>query len=176
MKALILHCWYGKPGDNWYPWLSKELERRQYQVYIPELPTMSTALPELKAQLEAISQTVKADSDSLVIGHSLGGVLALRIAEKMPVRKMILVSGWDYDDLHEPHRKYWQTKINHSRIKSNCSDITCVSSDNDPYVTAFQAEEMSKRLNAKFLLIKGAGHFTAKNDKITKIPELLNYL
>ena len=42
-------------------------------------------------------------------------------------------------------------------------------------MTAFTVKEMSKRLDGKFILVKGAGHFT-KKDGFNKIPELLKYI
>jgi hypothetical protein len=175
-KALILHCWYGDPQSNWYPWLKIELEKIGYQVFVPDLPTMKTDLPDMNLQLKTINNTVEIDENTLIIGHSLGSVLALRLGEKLKIGKMILFSGWDFDDLTSEHQKFWPNKINHQLIKDNVYDITCITSNNDPYFSAFQTEEMSKRLNAKFILIKNAGHFTKDKFGITQIPQLLELI
>ena len=66
---------------------------------------------------------------------------------------------------------FWKTKINHLAIKKHVGKIIIVHSDNDPYITAVQAEDMSKRLNGEFVLIKGGEHFT----KIDNFPELLKF-
>jgi predicted alpha/beta hydrolase family esterase len=171
-KALMLHAWYSSPEDGWYPWLKKELEKKGYQVFLPDLPTMRSDLPKMELQLKKIDRTLSLDKNTVVIGHSLGGVLALRLAERRNFNKMILVSGWDFDDLTEGHRLFWRYKISHKKIRKNVEEICCLHADNDPYITAFQAEEMSKRLGGKFILIKGAGHFTEK-EGISKIPEIL---
>jgi uncharacterized protein len=168
--ALILHAWYNHPKDQWYPWLAKELEKKGYEVSAPELPTMNTNLPDLARQLKTAEKYVS--NDSVVIGHSLGSLLTMRLAEKHSYQKMILVAGWDFNDLTVEHHLYWQTPINHAEIKKHVKEIYVASSDNDPYITAFLAEEMCKRLDGKFILIKGAGHFT-KEYGITKIPELI---
>jgi predicted alpha/beta hydrolase family esterase len=175
-KTLIIECWYGHPEDNWYHWLKKELEKKGYEVYVPDLPTMDTSLPDMKKQLEFIEKTVKINKDTIVFGHSLGALLAMRLAEKHTFSKLFLVAGWDFNDLTREHKLFWKTKINHSKIKKNVKDIICISSDNDPFITAITAEDMSKRLGGKFLLIKGARHFSEKLGGITKIPELLEYL
>ena len=60
-------------------------------------------------------------------------------------------------------------------IKKNVKEIYCLASDNDPYFTAFTVEDMSKRLGGKFILVKGAGHFT-KNFGIERIQELLSII
>lgn len=174
-KALILHCWYGNPKGDWYPWIKKELEKKGYKVFAPDLPTMRTNLPDMEKQLAVIGKTVEVDEDTMVIGHSLGAVLALRLAEKESFQKMFLVSGWDFNDLTKEHRLFWPDKINHSEIIKNVNEVYVFHSDNDPYITACQAEDMSKRLNGRFILIKGMGHFTKKGG-VTKIPEILNYV
>jgi len=174
-KALILQGWYQKPDKHWYPWLKKELEKRGYEVYLPDLPTIHTDLPDMKKQLAFIEKNFKFDKDTFVFGHSLGTLLAMRLAEKHKYKSMFLVAGWDFDDLTVPeHKLFWQSKINHSKIKQNVKEIYCISSDNDPYTTAVVTEQMSKRLSGKFILLKGKGHFTEKFG-VTKIPELLKY-
>lgn len=174
-KALVLHAWLETPDKQWYPWLKKELESLSYTVYMPEIPTMNTNAPDLKTQMDFIEETIPLDNDFIVFGHSLGCLLALRLAEKHNFLKMFLVSGWDFNDLTPEHQSYWPNKINHSMIKKNVKEIFVISSDNDPYITAVTAEDMSKRLDAKFILIKNAGHFT-ESFGVTKIPELLPYM
>jgi uncharacterized protein len=174
-KTLIIHAWFNKPENNWYPWLKSELEKKGYSVDLPDIPELRKDIPDLKSILTLIEKNVKPNSDTVVIGHSLGCLVAMRLAEQHQYKKMILVSGWDFDDLTEGHKKFWKSKINHVKIQKNVSEIIIVHSDNDPYITACQAEDMSKRLNGRFVLVKGAGHFTSK-DGITKIPELLQFV
>lgn len=171
-KALILHAWLNDPDKHWYPWLKTELEKRGYTTYLPEIPTMNTNAPDLATQMKYIEDNVPFDNTMLIFGHSLGCVLAMRLAENHAFEKMFLIAGWDFDDLTVEHQSFWSNKIDHAAIKKNVKEIYCVSSDNDPYVTAIIAEEMTKRLDSTFILVKGAGHFTEEYS-ITKIPELL---
>src|SRR4030042_3332927 len=175
-NALILHAWYSKPEDNWYPWLKSKLEKKGYEVYIPDLPTMQTNLPDMKKQLGFIEKSFKIDKNTIVFGHSLGTLLVMRLAEKYKFMKLFLIAGWDFDDLTAEHKLFWPNKINHSKIKNNVKEIYCLSSDNDPYMTAFTVEEMSKRLGGKFVLLKGKAHFSKKIGGVTKIPEFLKYI
>ncbi len=174
-KALVLQGWYQKPNSNWYPWLKKELEKKKYTVHTPDLPTMHTDIPDMQKQLAYIRKHVSVDANTIIFGHSLGCLLAMRIAQQTSYRKMFLIAGWDFNDLSYEHRLFWQTRINHTAIKKNVKEIYCISSDNDPYITAFTAEEMSKRLGGKFILVTGAGHFTEK-DGVTTIPKIIPYL
>jgi uncharacterized protein len=171
-KVLILHAWYSKPEDNWYSWLKKELEIKGNTVSIPLLPTLDSNLPDLQKCLSTILFDCGVTRDTIIIGHSIGCLIALRLAERMVFKSTHLVAGWDFNDLTKEHKLFWKTPIDHEKIKRNVHEIYCYSSNNDPYMTAFQVEEMSKRLNGKFILIKGKGHFTTK-DGVSEIPELL---
>jgi len=171
-QALILPGWYQKPTDNWYPWLKQALEKKGYQAYLPDLLTNHTDSPSLKRFLTVIGKLITITPQTVIIGHSLGCLTAMRLAEKYKYKQMFLIAGWDFNDLTYEHRLFWKTPLNHKKIQKNVKQIYCITSDNDPYMTAFQVEEMSKRLKAKFILIKGAGHF-GKDDKITRLPSLL---
>lgn len=174
-QALILQGWYQKVDSNFYPWLKVELEKKGYSVFLPDLPTMHSDLPDMKVQLDYIKEHVSIDSETIIIGHSIGCLLAMRLAEKFTFAKMILIAGWDFDDLTDEHRLFWPNKINHQKIKEQVKEIYCMSSDNDPYMTAFAVEAMCHRLGGTFVLVKNAGHFT--NDfGITEIPELLHLI
>lgn len=174
-KVLFLHAWYSKVSDNWYPWLETELQKKGYTTYFPDIPEMRKSVPDMNLILKYIESLNVIDKDTVIIGHSLGNLLAMRLAEKYPLKQMILVSAWDYDDLCEGHKLFWKTKINHAKIKYNVKNITVIHSDNDPYYTAISAEDTSKRLDAKFVLIKGGGHFGSK-EHTTSLPELLELL
>lgn len=174
-KALILHCWLDDSKAHWYPWLKNELEKKGFQVSLPEIPTMNSELPSLNKQIVFIKKNIKIDKDTIIIGHSLGAVLGMRLAEIYKFKKLITVAGWDFDDLTHEHRLFWKTKINHNKIKNNVKEIVCIGSDNDPYYTAIAFEDVSKRLGGKFVLIKDKGHFTEKNG-VTKFTQILKYI
>lgn len=175
-KAIILEGWFNTAKDNWYPWLKKELETRGYEVWIPELPTIDTKLPSLTKMLQFIDHNFTIDKNTTIIGHSLGAVLALRLAEKYKYKKAFLVAGWDFDDLTPEHKLFWPNKIGHDKIRKNVKEIYIISSDNDPYTTAITAEGMSERLGGIFILVKNAVHFSEKQGGITKIPQILKYI
>lgn len=125
--------------------------------------------------LNRIVREIPLDDQTTVIGHSIGCLLAMRLAEKHELDSLVLVAGWDYDDLCQGHVKFWKTKIDHSLIRKNVNKRFVIHSDNDPYYTAIAGEDMSKRLQAKFILVKGAGHFTEK-DIGKQFPQMLDFI
>lgn len=174
-KALILHAWFQAPENNWYPWLKGELEKKGYEVWLPELPTMPTKNPDMETMLEFILEKNFVNEETVVIGHSLGSVLALRLAERTKFKKGIVLAGWDYNDLTPEHQNFWVTMIDHTKIKMNVGSWVMPISDNDPYVTPFIAQEMAGRLGAKVIRVGKKGHFLAK-DRVMQVPEMLEFV
>ncbi len=173
-NALILHAWYDSPSGQWYPWLKKELESKGYTVSLPELPTMGTSNPDMEIMLKYIFENKLVEADTVVIGHSLGSVLALRLAERVKYKKGIILAGWDYNDLTPEHQNFWVKMTDHTKIKENVSSWVTIISDNDPYVTKIIAHEMAARLGAKAVDVGSKGHFLVK-DGVTEVREILEF-
>ncbi len=174
-KALILHAWFSTPKDNWYSWLKAELEKKGYEVWLPELPTMPTKDLDLEAMLKFIMEHNFVDKETVVIGHSLGSVVAMRLAENIEFGKAILLAAWDFNDLTPEHACFWTRPIDHLRIRSNVKELVITISDNDPFITSLQAEEMAKRFGAKVLRVGTRGHYGAE-DGVTEVPEILEFV
>ncbi|MBI3035557.1 alpha/beta hydrolase, partial [Candidatus Woesearchaeota archaeon] len=45
------------------------------------------------------------------------------------------------------------------KIKNHCKKFSVFHSDNDPYVSLENGQELSKKLNTKLIFIPNAGHF-----------------
>ncbi|QQS38423.1 alpha/beta hydrolase [Candidatus Woesebacteria bacterium] len=174
-NVLFLQSWYSNISDNWYPWLQKELARIGYVTNFTDIPEMRKDAPNMAKILKFIESNSVLNTDTIIVGHSLGNLLAMRLAERYKFKKMILVSVWDYDDLCEGHKSFWKTKINHKAIKRNVKDIYVIHSDNDPYYTALAAKDTSNRLNAKYILLEGGGHFGSE-DGYKKLPQVLELI
>lgn len=175
-KALILHAWFQNPDSNWYPWLKSELEKKGYEVWLPEIPTMPTDSPEMETMLKFIMDKNFVDGETVVIGHSLGSVLALRLAERVGFGKGILLAAWDFNDLTPEHQSFWPNMIDHVKIKNNVKEWVFPVSENDPYVTVTIAKEVAGRVNGKVLEVGKRGHFLTKEDGVTEVPEILEFV
>lgn len=85
---VLLHGW-GDSADTWRPLLS-ELGRRDRRALAVDLPGFGRAsrldqgaiLPQLDAFAGALVQEWAQDGEVVVVGNSLGGVTALRLAER----------------------------------------------------------------------------------------------
>jgi predicted alpha/beta hydrolase family esterase len=174
-QALILQAWHAKLDSNWYPWLKKELEKLGYEIFLPELPGIYTETLDLSTILRSVNNLLTFDRETIVIGHSVGSVIGMRLAEQHAFDKLFLLAAWDYNDHHKGRESFWLQPIHHALIKKNVNHIYVMTSDNDPYDSAEFNKEMADRFGADYILVKGAGHFTEKFG-VTKIPQILAHV
>lgn len=96
-RAVIVHCWGGKPNYAWYPWLKLQLEKQSYKVDVPQMPDIEE--PKLEKWLPELSRTIGTpDEDLVLIGHSLGNATIMRYLETLNdnqrINKVIMVAGF----------------------------------------------------------------------------------
>ena len=75
--------------DNWFPWLKKELEKRNWKVWVPDLPRSDK--PSMGRYNRHIfsNKDWKFDSDTVIVGHSSGAVAILGVLQKLPENVVI---------------------------------------------------------------------------------------
>jgi predicted alpha/beta hydrolase family esterase len=179
--AFIFHGTEGYPEENWFPWLKQELEQKGYTVYVPQFPT-PPIIPALVSEwfdvLKNYEQYI--NPDTILIGHSLGGVFTLRILEKLEhkVKAAIFVGtpigvqpilNYDRDNSFSGFTFDWE------KIQPNADHFKVFQSDNDPYVGLENGEQLAKHLNVPLSFIPNAGHFNTKSG-YTKFKLLLETL
>jgi len=168
MKVVIIHGTYGGPEENWFTWLKLELQKLGHDVVVPRFPT-----PEgqnLKNWMSIIKR-YQIDDNTILIGHSIGAALILRILERNRARAAYLVSGFlgtlNNAEVDALNATFFEKPFDWDEIKSNCKKIVMFSSDNDPYVPVKRRDELAEKLGIKPIIVKKAGHFNAKADYIT---------
>jgi len=170
-QVIILHGWGNEVQDNWYPWLANKLREKGYNVFVPKL--VDKDKPTYQSWRESVLKVAKIDENTIIIGHSLGAVLGLKLAEEFVFDTLITVAGWDYWDRTPEHETFFKTIIDQNKIISNVKNRIVIHSDNDPYVTKILAQDYASRIKAKLVLLPGKGHF-ATRDGVSEIPEILN--
>ena len=98
---LLLHG-LGATGDVWSGWAPLLAERWPGRWLAPDLPGhgRSAALPEYT--FDALAAAVAPAGPAVVLGHSLGGVVALALAARTPVNAVIGLGSkvtWSDDEL-----------------------------------------------------------------------------
>lgn len=168
---VIFHSYGTSPLANFYPWLKKELESRGYKVQAPLLPHSSKTGFSEKDEVKAISK-VKFDKNTVVIGHSLGAVVALKALELKNcfIKKLVLVGGFvepKFKDKPRPFANQYNWKFDFKKIKNSAKEIKIIHDVDDPIIPLNQALKIQLKLNGELIKEKAAGaHFTAKKEPV----------
>jgi len=161
--VFAFHGTGGKPEGNWFPWLRKQLEAKGYAVTAPAFP--SPEHPNLETWMQHM-QTYPIGADSVLIGHSLGATLVLRILETLtsPVIGSFLVApvsepmGNDFDPLVA---SFIDHPFDWDKIKKKGGKISLLSSDDDPYIPLSHARTLADHTGASMNVISGGGHLNS---------------
>ena len=92
-NVFIFHGTEGYPEENWFPWLKEKLEAKSCNVIVPQFPTPPIIPAKITEWFDVLKQYEKyIDENSIIVGHSLGGVFTLRILEKIknPIKAVFL--------------------------------------------------------------------------------------
>ena len=141
---VLLHGYTGSPTKNFFPWLKKELEKRGAKVYIPKLPNSDD--PRVADQVIEALKTIPFDKNTVLVGHSLGGVVALKILEQLkePVRKTVLAASFCKNTfITEPfgsHTFNW--KFDLEKIKANAGELRILRDTTDDNIPQYQADNL----------------------------------
>ena len=155
---ILLHGYTGSPEKNFFPWLKKELEQRGHKVTVPSLP--NTDNPKVYEQRDYVFKNCKIDENTVIIGHSLGGVIALKILEKLkkPIKKTVLVASFSENKFitepFEAHTFDW--KFDAEKIKTNAGKIEIIRDTTDDTVPHNQAEKMQTIFGGEIIDISAA--------------------
>lgn len=183
MKSVfIFHGTGGSPEGNWFPWLKEELEKKGFTVFIPQFPT-----PEgqsLDAWLKILDQYKEnINKETIFVGHSLGGMFLLKVLEQLqhPVRAAFFVSapvGVKPIKYYDSDYAFTHFSFNWPEIIHKAKTFTVYHSDNDPYVSLGNGEELARKLRVGLTFIPNAGHINAESGwtRFDKLLEDINKL
>ena len=134
---ILLHGFRGSPETNFFPWLKEELEKKGAKVSVPRLP--NPAAPSVYEQVKYVLENCEFDENTVLLGHSLGSMIALKVLEKLekPIRKLVLAAGFigpkDPGNLREFEKKFdWE--FDFEKIKRNAGEIVLLRAENDTLV------------------------------------------
>jgi len=180
-RVFIIHGWGGYPDKGWLKWLNKELSKKGFNVYAPEMPDKEN--PRINDWVSYLGKIVgDIDKDTYFIGHSIGCQTIIRFLEsqKCNAGGVIFVGGWitlkglESKEEEEVANPWLNALINFNKVKNKSKKFIALFSDNDPYVPLENAKIFKDKLNAKIIIEKKKGHFI---ENVTKtIPVVLKEL
>lgn len=173
IRVILIHGNGGsKPTDIWFPYIKTELEKLGLEVLAPQFPDAKLArasywLPFLKNEL-------KADENTIIIGHSSGAIAAMRFAEENKIYGSVLVGSY-YTDLGYENEKlsgYFDSPWNWDAIRCNQHWIIQFASIDDPWIPIGEPRYVHDQLQSEYYEYLDQGHFGGDYNKTT-FPELI---
>lgn len=161
MKNAILLQGAGETTQSfWLPYAKKELEKKGYEVWLPQLPDNDD--PDIKKSLPFVLKNGKFTKETIIIGRSAGCPLILSILENINVqiKQAILVAGFVTPiPIQGAANKILQKSYHWEKIRHHVKDIIFINSDNDPWgCNDKQGRYMLDHLGGKLIIPKGEGH------------------
>ncbi len=181
-RVFIIHGWGGGPQKDWLPWLKTELEKSDYEVFVPDMPDTET--PVIDKWVSHLARIVKKqDSQTYFVGHSIGCQTILRYLEASDaaVGDAIFVAGWfnlknlEDGEVEEIARPWLTTPIDFEKVKKVLNKSILVISDNDPFGAFEENKKKFSEIGSEIVTLHNAGHITGE-DGFTEIPVIVEQL
>jgi leucyl-tRNA synthetase len=174
---VFLHGYEDNSKSYFWPWLKAEIEKRGGEVFCPDLPDSHE--PSIEEQVEYVMEHHMFTSRTIIVGHSLGTQVALRIVERIKhkIDKLVLIAPWlrpQFRDRRRPilERASTSWKFDFDAIRAGAKSIVVLGDILDEYVPISQPREEAKQLGANYVETTALGtHFYSEKE-----PTILNAL
>lgn len=174
-KVVLMHGKDKTAQDIWYPWLGGQAEKAGLQYVAPKLTTVE--VPELSEWLAGLD-AAKPDENTVLVGHSRGGMAILRWLERLPagrrVGKVVLVAA---NAAHQPDKAggdfFSDEDYDFKKIRQHCSQFVVIHSKDDPWVPFTAGEHNAHGLGAQFVAYEDKAHF---GGHMKDAPEILEHI
>ena len=178
----IIHGSFSSPFSNWIPYLRKEIESKELEVYTPNLPS-GVGYQNYTNWENMISEYVKLgliNENTTIYAHSIAPVFVSKflVNNKIKIKRLVSVCGFnnylginaEYDNVNET--MYFE---NLKDVKNYCDEIICYYSKNDPYVKYEVEKEFADTIATKQIVIEDGGHLNSESG-YTEFEELLKWI
>lgn len=163
MRVILIHGFNASPEMNFHPWLAATLRERGFEVIAPALPLVSTSeigLPEL---IEEMRRTLgRLTSEDIILGHSLGGLLALQYLEAAemtaPPRAAILVAA-PWNVANPALRRLFIADFDADVLMWKAREFVVVHSKDDKLVPVEHGRKLAATLRARLIETEGDDHY-----------------
>ncbi len=165
----------GGPNDNWFPYLKNELEKLGIRVVASEFP--DNYLAREAYWVPFLKDNLKADEQTILVGHSSGAIAAMRLAEATRLLGSVLVGAYhtDLGLAMEKQSGYFDRPWDWDAIIRNQKWVIQFASVNDAWIPIEEARFVHEKLHTEYHEFIDQGHFGGDSQKL-EFPELFEAL
>lgn len=161
MRVVLIHGYNANPEMNFHPWLLKELKDRGVEVIAPKLPLEGEPSPLecVEALIQAVGQL---DDQTVIVGHSLGGVVALRYleaAEAASTPRAVILVGSPWLIKNEKIKSFFLSDFDYDVVMWKAKEFVIVHDKEDKLVPFDHAQKYAKMLGGELVATEGQDHF-----------------
>ncbi|MEK9131134.1 MAG: alpha/beta fold hydrolase [Patescibacteria group bacterium] len=161
MRVVLIHGYNSGPDQNFHPWLAAQLKDKGFEVIAPKLPLEGE--PEALVCIDALVKAVgRLDEKTIILGHSLGAVLALRYleaAEAVSTPRAVILVGAPWQTKSEKVKAIFLSEFDYDVVAWKAKEFVIVHDKEDKLVPFDHAEKYQKMLNAELVETTGCDHF-----------------
>jgi leucyl-tRNA synthetase len=148
---ILLPGWTSTEKDNFYPWLKENLGPAAAIVKYKPLDGNSET-----EVLQDLAARVKLTDKTVLVGHSLGGAMALKLLEQsnQKIAKLVLVASFvtpKFKDKARPFETQMNWDFDFEKIKKNVGEIVVLSDETDHVVPESAAVELAEKLGGRLV-------------------------
>jgi len=148
---VFVHGYKSGPQLNFHQWLKGELESRGHTVEIPELPNPHE--PDVLEQAQCVLENTTIDENTVLVGHSLGTNVVLRILERLDhsVRRTVLVGGFlDENFVQDVERNItFDFNFDIAAIKEKAGQLVLLHGNNEETISDDQFKYLHRTLGGE---------------------------
>lgn len=161
MRIVLIHGYNSGPDQNFHPWLAAQLKEQGFEVIAPKLPLEGE--PDALACIDALVTAVgRLDEKTIIVGHSLGAVLALRYleaAEAASTPRAVILVGAPWQTKSEKIKNLFLSEFDYDVVAWKAKEFVVIHDKEDQLVPFDHAQKFQKMLNAELIEASGADHF-----------------
>lgn len=151
---VLLHGYTGSVEANFFPWLKEKLSKVSTSVWAENLP--HTNAPDVEKQAQFVLDNARFDENTVLLGHSLGAAVALKVVEKLksPIKKLVLAAGFmqpGFTDHARPFEASFHWEFDSEAIKKNVEEIIILRASNDYAIPAERADYIKSQIGGTII-------------------------
>jgi uncharacterized protein len=178
---VVSHGLGASPDSVWFPWFAAELEALGHRVTVPALPEPDK--PDPRAWRETLARAAALAgpaNDTVLVGHSIGGVNVLRMLEAHdtgqagPFAGTVLVSTACHEVGYDLLAGFFNPPFEWNRIRAAARNFRVLAAADDPVNIpdpVGHAGELVRALAATAVVLPGGGHLGAHPADRIELPE-----